>query len=35
MAFATCRHFVTLYIPLSVSLIGDFVFGPGGGKIII
>lgn len=35
MAFATCRHFVTLYIPRSVRLIGDFVFGPGGGKIIV
>lgn len=35
MAFATCRHFVTLIIPRSVRLIGDFVFGPGGGKIII
>ena len=35
MAFAMCRHFVTLIIPRSVCLIGDFVFGPGGGKIII
>ena len=35
MAFATCRHFVTLNIPRSVRLIGDFVFGPGGGKIVI
>lgn len=35
MAFATCRHFVMLYIPRSVHLIGDFVFGPGGGKIVI
>ena len=35
MAFATCRQFVTLSIPRSVRLIGDFVFGPGGGKIII
>ncbi len=35
MAFATCRQFVTLYIPRSVRLIGDFVFGPGGGKIIV
>ena len=35
MAFATCRQFVTLHIPRSVRLIGDFVFGPGGGKIII
>ncbi len=35
MAFATCRHFVTLYISRSVRLIGDFVFGPGGGKIVI
>ena len=35
MAFATCRQFVTLYIPQSVRLIGDFIFGPGGGKIII
>lgn len=35
MAFATCRHFVTLIIPRSVRLIGDFVFGPGGGKIVI
>ncbi|MBR6964249.1 MAG: hypothetical protein IKH86_11575 [Prevotella sp.] len=35
MAFATCRHFVTLIIPRSVRLIGDFVFGPEGGKIII
>ena len=35
MAFATCRHFVTLIIPPSVRLIGDFVFGPEGGKIII
>ena len=35
MAFATCRQFVTLHIPRSVRLIGDFVFGPGGGKIVI
>ena len=35
MAFAACRQFVTLYIPRSVRLIGDFVFGHGGGKIII
>jgi len=35
MAFATCRQFVTLSIPRSVRLIGDFVFGPGGGKKII
>ena len=35
MVFATCRHFVTLYIPRSVRLIGDFVFGLGGGKIIV
>ena len=35
MAFATCRQFVTLYIPRSVRLIGDYIFGPGGGKIII
>ena len=35
MAFATCRQFVTLIIPRSVRLIGDFVFGPGGGKIVI
>ena len=35
MAFAVCRHFVTLVIPRSVRLIGDFVFGPEGGKIVI
>ena len=35
MAFAMCRQCLTLYIPRSVRLIGDFVFGPGGGKIII
>ena len=35
MAFAKCRQFVTLHIPRSVRLIGDFVFGPGGGKIVI
>jgi hypothetical protein len=35
MAFAVCRQFVTLIIPRSVRLIGDFVFGPGGGKIVI
>lgn len=35
MSFAVCRQFVTLYISRSVRLIGDFVFGPGGGKIII
>lgn len=35
MAFASCRQFVTLSIPRSVRLIGDFVFGPGGGKIVI
>ena len=35
MAFGCCQHFVTLYIPRSIGLIGDFVFGPGGGKIII
>ena len=35
MAFNCCPHFVTLIIPRSVSLIGDFVFGPEGGKIKI
>ena len=35
MAFGVCRQFVTLYIPRSVKLIGDFIFGPGGGKIVI
>lgn len=35
LAFASCRQFVTLYIPRSVRLIGDFVFGTGGGKIVI
>ena len=35
MAFGWCRQFLTLYIPRSVRLIGDFVFGPGGGKIVI
>ena len=35
MAFASCRQFITLIIPRSVRLIGDFVFGPGGGKIVI
>jgi hypothetical protein len=35
MAFAGCRQFVTLSIPRSVRIIGDFVFGPGGGKIVI
>ena len=35
MAFGICRQFVTLSIPRSVLLIGDFVFGPGGGKIKI
>lgn len=35
MAFASCRQFVTLSIPRSVRLIGDFVFGPGGGKIVV
>ena len=35
MAFAFCRQFVTLIIPRSVRLIGDFVFGPEGGKIVI
>ena len=35
MAFGCCRQFVTLSIPRSVRIIGDFVFGPGGGKIVI
>jgi hypothetical protein len=35
MAFGVCRQFVTLYIPRSVKLIGDFIFGLGGGKIVI
>ena len=35
MAFGVCRQFVTLYVPRSVKLIGDFIFGPGGGKIVI
>ena len=35
MAFGCCQQFVTLIIPRSVCLIGDFVFGPGGGKIVI
>ena len=34
-AFGACRQFVTLIIPRSVRLIGDFIFGPGGGKIVI
>lgn len=34
MAFASCRQFVKLSVPRSVRLIGDFVFGPGGGKIV-
>ena len=29
------RQFVTLIIPRSVRLIGDFIFGPGGGRIEI
>ena len=35
MAFGVCRQFVTLIIPKSVRLIGDFIFGPGGGRIEI
>ncbi len=35
MAFGACREFVTLSIPRSVRLIGDFIFGPNGGKIVI
>ena len=35
MAFASCPQFVILIIPRSARLIGDFVFGGGGGKIII
>ena len=35
MAFAMCRHFVTLILSPSVRLIGDFVFGPEGGKIVL
>ena len=35
MAFGFCRQFVTLILPRSVRLIGDFIFGPGGGKIVI
>jgi hypothetical protein len=35
MAFGVCRQFVTLYVPRSVKLIGDFIFGSGGGKIVI
>ena len=35
MAFGACRQFMTLIIPRSVRLIGDFVFGPEGGKIVI
>lgn len=34
-AFSACRQFVTLYIPRSVSLIGDSTFGTGGGRIVI
>ena len=34
-ALGACRQFVTLIIPRSVRVIGDFVFGPGGGKIVI
>lgn len=33
-AFASCRQFVTLLLPHSVCLIGDFLFGTGGGKIV-
>ena len=35
MAFAACRQFITLIIPRSVRLIGDVLFGPASGKIII
>lgn len=35
MAFASCRQFLTLNLPHSVNLIGDFLFGSGGGKIVI
>jgi hypothetical protein len=35
MAFGACSQYVTLIIPRSVNLIGDFVFGPSGGKIVI
>ena len=35
MAFASCRQFLTLNLPHSVNLIGDFLFGTGGGKIVL
>jgi hypothetical protein len=35
MVFGACSQYVTLIIPRSVNLIGDFVFGPSGGKIVI
>ena len=35
MAFGACQLFVTLIIPRSVRFIGDFVFSPEGGKIVI
>ena len=35
MAFSMCRQFVVVSVPRSVRMIGDSVFGPGGGKIII
>ena len=35
MAFDMCHQFVTLHIPRSVRRIGDHMFGPGGGEIVI
>lgn len=35
MSFVMCLQFVTLYVPKSVRLIGDYIFGAGGGKIVL
>ena len=35
MVFDMCHQFVTLHIPRSVHRIGDHMFGPGGGEIVI
>lgn len=35
LAFAHCKHFITLSVPPSVKIIGSSLFGENGGRIII
>ena len=34
-AFGFCEDYVVLSVPRSIKVIGDYIFGQGGGKIVI